>query len=246
VGMVLIGAASGALMSGGASVIQQKASTGDVDWGKVGVDAAIGGVMGGASAGAAVFSTSAMGARAAASVSSTASRAATAVGGAGQRAITTVNQAVSSQLGRNVIANATVGGIGNTGTYMVTTPADKWTWQGFGGAATGGVVSGTLGSFAGPASAQMQNLYTQRVVNYGLSGGGNILGNFTGNMIAGEDYSVGEALIDGASGSALSHFPGPYADAGLGAHYATATASQYLSWGVDVGKFALETQEILP
>ncbi|MFA0848587.1 DUF6531 domain-containing protein [Curtobacterium sp. WHRI 8282] len=49
-------AASGALMSGGISVATQKASTGEVDWGRVGVDTAIGAVGGavGAGAGAAV------------------------------------------------------------------------------------------------------------------------------------------------------------------------------------------------
>lgn len=49
-------AASGALMSGGISVTTQKASTGEVDWGRVGVDTAIGAVGGavGAGAGAAV------------------------------------------------------------------------------------------------------------------------------------------------------------------------------------------------
>nr|WP_256415673.1 RHS repeat-associated core domain-containing protein [Frigoribacterium sp. CFBP 13712] len=257
VGMVLIGAASGALVSGGASVIQQKATTGDVDWGKVGVDAAIGGVMGGAAAGAGVFATSAMGARAAASVSSGASRAATAVGNAGgrigttaanagQQAISRVGQAASSQLGRSVIANATVGSAGNTGTYMVTTRPEDWTWNGFAGAAGGGAISGTMSAVAGPAAARMDNVLTERVVNYGLSGGGNILGNFAGNAIAGEGYSFGEALIDGTSGAALSKIPGPDGGAGLGAHYASAAAGQQLAWGVDTVKLALETQEIIP
>ena len=47
-GMVLLGAASGALMSGGMSVITQKMEGKDVDWGAVGRDALIGGLAGGA------------------------------------------------------------------------------------------------------------------------------------------------------------------------------------------------------
>ncbi|MBD8704985.1 RHS repeat-associated core domain-containing protein, partial [Frigoribacterium sp. CFBP 13712] len=45
-------AASGAMLSGGISIASQKATTGEVDWGRVGVDAAIGGVGGGLGAGA--------------------------------------------------------------------------------------------------------------------------------------------------------------------------------------------------
>ena len=47
-GMVLLGAASGALMSGGMSVITQKMEGKDVDWGAVGRDALIGGLAGAA------------------------------------------------------------------------------------------------------------------------------------------------------------------------------------------------------
>ena len=47
-GMVLLGAASGALMSGGMSVITQKMEGKDVDWGAVGRDTLIGGLAGAA------------------------------------------------------------------------------------------------------------------------------------------------------------------------------------------------------
>ncbi|MDQ1075122.1 MULTISPECIES: DUF6531 domain-containing protein [Microbacterium] len=46
VGAVLIGAASGALISGGTSYISQKTTTGTVDWGKVGTDTLTGAVSG--------------------------------------------------------------------------------------------------------------------------------------------------------------------------------------------------------
>jgi RHS repeat-associated protein len=51
VGIALIGAASGALISGGISVATQEYQAGSVDWGKVGVDAAIGALAGGLGAG---------------------------------------------------------------------------------------------------------------------------------------------------------------------------------------------------
>jgi len=53
VGMVLIGAASGALISGGSSYISQKVTTGTVDWGKVVTDSAVGALAGGVGGGVA-------------------------------------------------------------------------------------------------------------------------------------------------------------------------------------------------
>lgn len=50
VGLILIGAASGALIGGGASIAQQKATTGTINWGTVGketLNGAIGGAIGG-------------------------------------------------------------------------------------------------------------------------------------------------------------------------------------------------------
>jgi RHS repeat-associated protein len=54
-------AASGAMLSGGISVATQKATTGEVNWGKVGVDAAVGALAGGAGAGTGAFLAGKMG-----------------------------------------------------------------------------------------------------------------------------------------------------------------------------------------
>jgi hypothetical protein len=54
VGLVLIGAASGALISGGVSIASQKATTGTVNWGQAGRDALIGGAAGAVGGGAAL------------------------------------------------------------------------------------------------------------------------------------------------------------------------------------------------
>ncbi|PPF62151.1 type IV secretion protein Rhs [Rathayibacter tritici] len=47
-GAALVGAASGAFLAGGISVATQKATTGSVDWGQVGIDSAVGALGGGA------------------------------------------------------------------------------------------------------------------------------------------------------------------------------------------------------
>ncbi|WP_146083245.1 DUF6531 domain-containing protein [Rathayibacter rathayi] len=49
-GMALAGAASGAFLAGGISVATQKATTGSVNWGQVGIDSAVGALGGGAEA----------------------------------------------------------------------------------------------------------------------------------------------------------------------------------------------------
>ncbi|AZZ56487.1 hypothetical protein [Rathayibacter iranicus] len=81
VGMALIGAASGALLSGGMSIAGQKAANGSVDWGQVGIDTAVGALGGGAGgaataaarqAGAGVFKAEMIGALADSNVSTTA------------------------------------------------------------------------------------------------------------------------------------------------------------------------------
>ncbi|PPH56567.1 DUF6531 domain-containing protein, partial [Rathayibacter toxicus] len=63
VGMVLLGAAGGALVSAGADTAVQKATTGTVDWGHVGASAAVG-ALGGAVGGGAAFAASKAGASA--------------------------------------------------------------------------------------------------------------------------------------------------------------------------------------
>lgn len=58
---VALMAASGAILSGGISVASQKATTGEVNWGKVGVDAAVGAFAGGIGAGTGAFLAGRMG-----------------------------------------------------------------------------------------------------------------------------------------------------------------------------------------
>jgi RHS repeat-associated protein len=261
VGMVIIGAASGALVSGGVSVIQQKASTGDVVWGEVGVDAAIGGVMGGAAAGAGVFATSAMGARAVSAAANGASRAATAVGNvggrvgtavsnAGQQAITTAGRAASSQLGMNVIANSTVGGLGNVGSYMVTTPQEQWSLLAFTGAASGGAVSGSLGAVGGHFTQGFRGT-TAALTTTSVGSISGIAGGSTNRLINGEDTTAFDLVFDAGSGGAVAHMPGAARISGsdtpgLAAHVGSAYASQHGSWIANTGKFVGKQPGVFP
>jgi hypothetical protein len=85
IGVLLIGAASGALMSAGASAVNQKAATGTVDWGQVGTQA-----IAGAGAGAIGAGVGVLGAHALTAVSARiASRGATAASGAGAETVVT-------------------------------------------------------------------------------------------------------------------------------------------------------------
>ncbi|OII23818.1 DUF6531 domain-containing protein [Frigoribacterium sp. MCBA15_019] len=253
-------AASGALLSGGISVASQKATTGEVDWSKAGTDALIGGVLGGASAGASAFA-SAFGGRAASLLSSGASRAGSALtnaGGrvgsamanAGQKAFSATTRAVTSQIGRNTISNAVVGGAGNVGTYYVTTPQSEWDLTDAGGSFVGGFVSGGLTANAGAAAdalpAAMSAL--RPVVRYGIGSLGSAGGGLAERGITGDDYSVADIGFDVVGGSVMTHFPGA-AELGatnVAAHVGTAWAGQHASWMMDGTQFVLEQTGALP
>lgn len=253
-------AASGALLSGGISVASQKATTGEVDWGKAGTDALIGGVLGGASAGASSL-VSAFGGRAASLLSSGASRVGSALtnaGGrvgsavatAGQQAFGATARAATSQIGMNTISNAVVGGAGNVGTYYVTTPQSEWNLTDAGGSFVGGFVSGGLTANAGAAADALPAALSalRPVVRYGIGSVGSAGGGLAERGITGEDYSVADIGFDVVGGSVMTHFPGA---AELGAtnavaHVGTAWAGQHASWMMDGTQFVLEQTGVLP
>lgn len=53
-----------------------------------------------------------------------------------------------------------------------------------------------MGAVAGPVAGRFDSAMTRTLVECGITGGGNAIGNITGNLVAGEDYSVLEGLID--------------------------------------------------
>lgn len=162
VGMIALGAASGALISGGMSVFNNKNADGTVNWGKVGVDSLIGGAAG--AVGGGVSSVLKYGG---AAVASSAAKAGSAVsskfmGTSGGQALNYASAAVQSKVGavatkeftpmvgkagQEMISGAASGSVENTGQYLNYTK-DK----SLGGAAqafaTGGVVGGAT-SFGG-------------------------------------------------------------------------------------------------
>ncbi|MEJ1115168.1 DUF6531 domain-containing protein [Paenarthrobacter sp. CCNWLY172] len=160
VGMALVGAAAGALTSGGASVIVQKASSGKVDMGKVWQDAAIGAVGGGfGGAAGGLLARAANATRVATSMGSTSSlvtRANTVLGS------TTVRSTLSAGVGgsgSNVVAYAlddkedqTIGGyLATAGTGFLTGAGGSWV-VGKAGAAWADDVAARLPNWTGPIS----------------------------------------------------------------------------------------------
>ncbi|MFK0040039.1 DUF6531 domain-containing protein [Paenarthrobacter sp. NPDC090517] len=160
VGMALIGVAAGALTSGGASVIVQKASSGKVDMDKVWRDVAIGAVAGGlGGAAGGLLARAANATRVATSMGSTSSlvtRANTVLGS------TTVRSTLSAGVGgsgSNVVSYAldekedhTIGGyFATAGTGFLTGAGGSWV-VGKAGAAWADDVAARLPNWTGPIS----------------------------------------------------------------------------------------------
>ncbi|WP_416403329.1 DUF6531 domain-containing protein [Arthrobacter sp. LFS091] len=118
VGMALVGAAAGALTSGGTSVIVQKASSGKVDMGKVWQDAAIGAVGGG-------FGGAAGGLLARAA---NATRVATSMGSTSSLVMRT-----NTVLGSTTVRSSLSAGVGGSGSNMLTYALDDKQDQTIGG-----------------------------------------------------------------------------------------------------------------
>jgi len=254
-------AASGALLSGGISVASQKATTGEVDWGRVGVDAAVGAATGLVTAGGSAVA-SAVAPRASAAVASVAGRAASsvanmggragsAIAAAGSRAVSAVGSAASSQLGMSVIANGTVGAVGNAATYAVIPPdGETRTLQGFAASAAGGFVSGSL-SAVGGHQVQAMSRPMQAFFSPAAGGVTNVMGTVTDNAIAGRTTDPLDVGVSLATGAGLSYMPGAEAVAGsatpsLVQHFGTAYAGQHAAWMADSTTFVLEETEVLP
>ncbi|QNE43542.1 type IV secretion protein Rhs [Frigoribacterium sp. NBH87] len=227
-------AASGALLSGGISVASQKATTGEVDWAKAGVDTLIGGVMGGAGAAAGAWATGSQAARSALAVSNGMNRVGTAVGGAGQRALATAGQAIMSETGKKVVANGVVGAAGNFGTYAATT--DEWHWDEALGAAGNGFVSGGTGAYGGRFTGELTGA-AGFLANGAVGATSSLLGGGAEAIISNEGYQPADLLWNAGSGFVLGQMPEaegtPGTDPGWGIHFGNAGAGQVASWGAD-------------
>ncbi|TDW49267.1 RHS repeat-associated protein [Curtobacterium sp. PhB25] len=182
-------AASGALLSGGVSVASQKAQTGKVDWGRVGVDTAVGGVLGAAGGGAMMFGKAAM-----------------AGAPAGQAA-----RAVAVNMGVN-------GGVGAVSGGVTNLQKNGWQirngWE-FAGDVVGGGVSGAAGGMAGPAGgtiAKEIGYSASGALAQGtslvLSGASTAAGTAVSQVISGDGVDLGTVAQNGATGMAGTYVSG--------------------------------------
>ncbi|MGW9404050.1 DUF6531 domain-containing protein [Arthrobacter sp. NPDC055585] len=121
VGVALIGAASGALISGGVSIASQKHFNGEVDWGQVGVDTMIGAAAGLAGGG----------------VAGVMSKAAPSMAQAGTGATQSALRFAFSSTGRAATAAGTSGATANLGNYQFNYDGEKTVAGYVGSAATG-------------------------------------------------------------------------------------------------------------
>ncbi len=140
VGLALIGAASGALISGGVSVGLQKYQDGVVNWGRVGKDAAIGGaagLVGGVAAGLMA-------------------KAAPSVVQAGTGVAARVSRAALSSTGRGASAAGGSGATSNVLNYGFNYEGEK-TVMGFVGSAVTGAGTGVLFGVAGSKASRFFN-----------------------------------------------------------------------------------------
>ncbi len=226
-----------ALVGAGLDTVIQKATTGSVNWGQVALTGAVGVVAGPLAgkvcsavtagigrAGTAVTTQvlPALG-RAGSAVASGAARAGSATSAVGSRVGTAVTSGVSrvstgagsylsqlsaQQMGRAALTNGISGSIGNTGMYhLQRSPDDKWTLGGAIGAATGGFVSGAIGSQAGYLAAPLSGRFSS-FVQYGVGAGGSLVGGSVDHAIRGKGYGAAEMFYDGMGGAALTRFPG--------------------------------------
>ncbi|MBP6684761.1 MAG: type IV secretion protein Rhs, partial [Leucobacter sp.] len=159
IGIALIGAASGALVSGGVSVASQKIQNGSVDWGKAGTDTLIGGV--GGAVGGAVASGLSRGAQALApSVRIT---------GDASSLGRVAYGAARNPLSRAALANGGAGGTSNALDYHLNAPSPTATGylQSFGT----GFGTSAMSALAAPGLAsQMPNGFVGGLTDSGIGG----------------------------------------------------------------------------
>lgn len=187
---IAVAAAGGAAFAGGISIQTNKGKDGKVDWGKVGVDTAIGGLLG-AFGGAGVA--------------------------AGARVAQTASNA--GRVGRAVVANMSVnGGVGAVGSgasYSIYNQ-DNFSWRGLAGSMVGGGISSSLGGIAGPTGGTLAKIgqpeatsaAAARIWSAGIGGGGSMLGGWAGDKVGGEETTGFDLLWDGSWGVAGTFVPG--------------------------------------
>ena len=209
------------LMSFGADVVIQKATTGEVNWGEAAVSGAVGMLGGGAMVAgrAAVAATSSVG-------------------------------RLGSYVAINTAVNGLAGAVGGGGTYLVRHGGRVDDWRGLLGSASGGAVSGAIGGLAGPAGGTLANAsgsvaysLTQTGVRKSIQAlgaqtsigsGGALAGTMTDKLISGERIQLQDVGWAALTGGALTHLPGgPSGSSTLqqAARTNVSTVRGLLNWG---------------
>jgi RHS repeat-associated protein len=203
VGMALIGAASGALISGGASVVTQKAFTGSVDAKKVWTDVAVGAVGGGLAGAAGGLLT--QGARAASAAVSA---------GSASSLVRTAGSVLGSTAARSSLA-AGVGGSASNVTSYALDDDENQTFGGYVANAGTGFVTAAAGSFAfGKIGSEMADSVSARLpgwtsaVSRGAHAGppvnwGSVVTEQVVDRIGGGFVAVGDEVLQQGVGVAL-------------------------------------------
>ena len=186
VGIALM-AGSGALLAGGISTISQKAQTGSVDWGKVGVDALVGGAMGAAGG----------------------------AGALAVKSVTGATTSATGALAVNASVNGVVGGLGGGASYLSKNDWQIRNGWDFAGSIAGGGVAGTVGGIGGPAAGTLANRmgatstgWQAQVMSAGFNGVGAAGGSVIGDVVGGNDVNWQNAGWSGAVGGITSGIVG--------------------------------------
>lgn len=183
------------LMSFGADVVIQKATTGKVNWAQSAAMGAVGLLGGGAL---------------------TAGRAAAASAASVSR--------LGSYVAVNAGVNGAAGGVGGTVTYLAKNGGRIDSWRGLIGSAAGGAVSGAVGGLAGPAGGTLARAggygaYTVTAAGAratvqavaartALGSGGAIAGTVTDKFISNEPVKIEDVGWAGLTGGLLTYLPG--------------------------------------
>ena len=182
VGIALM-AGSGALLAGGISTISQKAQTGSVDWGKVGVDALVGGAMGAAGG----------------------------AGALAVKSVTGATTSATGALAVNASVNGVVGGLGGGASYLSKNDWQIRNGWDFAGSIAGGGVAGTVGGIGGPAAGTLATKvggtatgWQAQVMSAGFNGVGAAGGSVVGDVVGGNDVHLGNAALGGLIGGGVS------------------------------------------
>ena len=187
------------LISGGADVLIQKATTGEVNWAQAAGATALGAIPGGAGA---LFK-------------------ATKYGGQAVRVAENVaapTTRVVRSLATNMSVNGAAGSAGSVASNVVTnwTSGQPVTLRGIAGSAAGGFVAGSVGGLAGPAGGsiaeKLQQPVSSVVSKLGTSAVGAVAstaGTTVEHGVTGEDMSWNDVLWSTASGGVTPHIPLP-------------------------------------